>query len=131
MEDARRQAWTTYYIPSYLYAGLIFALSSYSLRVPASLFTFSDKWIHFIEYAIFGLLLARSYINANTGFLKKHFIALAFFTGLACGFFDEYYQNFVPLRGFEVLDLLADTLGILIGVILYNLKFRKTNGPLQ
>ena len=128
---SRRQAWIKYYIPSYLYAGLIFALSSYSLRVPVSLPSFADKWIHFIEYTIFGLLLARSYLNANTGSLKQYFITFAFLTGLACGFFDEYYQAFVPLRGFEVLDLLADTLGILTGVILYSLRFRKTNGPLQ
>ena len=121
MNSARRNMWFKYYIPSYLYAGLIFTLSSYSLVVPPSLPTFSDKWIHFTEYTIFGLLLARSYLNAKTNLLKQYFIIVAFLTGSICGFFDEYYQAFVPLRGFDTLDLLADILGILLGVILYKL----------
>ena len=125
VDNARKQLWIKYYMPSYLYAGLIFALSSYSLIVPPSLPAFSDKWIHFTEYTIFGLFLARSYLNANTGFFKRNFIALALFTGLACGALDEYYQTFVPLRGFEVFDLLADGLGIFVGAILYSIGFKK------
>ncbi|UCH12049.1 MAG: VanZ family protein [Candidatus Omnitrophota bacterium] len=119
MDNIKKQAWFKYYLPSYLYAGLIFTLSSYSLVVPPSLPSFSDKWIHFVEYTIFGLLLARSYLNAKTNFLKQYFIIVAFLTGSICAFFDEYYQSFVPLRGFETLDLLADMLGILSGVMIY------------
>ncbi len=119
MNNTKKQAWFKYYLPSYLYAGLIFTLSSYSLVVLPSLPSFTDKLIHFAEYTIFGLLLARSYLNAKTNLFKHHFIVLAFLTGSICGFFDEYYQTFVPLRGFETLDLLADTLGILLGVMIY------------
>lgn len=127
MDNTRRQIWIKYYIPAYLYAGLIFTLSSYSLQAPSLLPSFIDKYVHFFEYTIFGLLLARSYSNAKTNIFKHNFIVLAFFTGLICGLLDEYYQAFVPLRGFEVLDLLSDALGILSGVILYSLKFKKTN----
>ena len=64
MNSARRNMWFKYYLPSYLYAGLIFTLSSYSLVAPPSLPTFSDKWIHFAEYTIFGLLLATCLVIA-------------------------------------------------------------------
>ena len=126
MNNARRQVWIKYYIPSYLYAGLIFALSSYSLVVPPSLPSFSDKWIHFFEYAIFGFLLARSFFHANTGLYKRYFIILALLAGSICGFLDEYYQSFVPLRGLEALDLLADTVGILTGALIYKIWGRRT-----
>ena len=119
MNNARTEMWVKYYIPSYLYAGLIFALSSYPLVVPTTLPTFSDKWIHFFEYGIFGLLLARSYLHAGRSIFKKHIIIFAFLTGVIIAFLDECYQNSVPHRGFEIFDLSADILGSLTGAILY------------
>mgnify|MGYP001615082069 CR=1 FL=1 len=113
--------WVKYYIPSYLYAGLIFALSSYSLVVPPSLPSFSDEWIHFFEYSIFGFLLARSYSHANTQLFKKYFIIFAFLTGVTCGLSDEYYQSFVPHRGAEFFDFIGDGLGISAGAIFYKI----------
>lgn len=119
MDNVKRQNWVKYYSPSFLYAGLIFALSSYSLIVPPSLPSFSDKYIHFMEYFIFGFLLARSYMHASTANFRRYYILLAVLTGAMCGLMDEYYQTFVPLRGLEALDLLADCLGILSGALIY------------
>lgn len=121
MNIARRQMWVRYYIPSYLYAGLIFAISSYSLMLPPGLPSFSDKVIHFIEYAIFGALLARSYLNARSNNYRQHFVIMAFLTGVLWGLLDEFHQSFVPLREFEYLDLLSDAVGISAGIILYKL----------
>ncbi len=120
MKDTRKQLWIKYYIPSYLYAGLIFSLSSYSFAAPPLVLPqLSDKILHFIEYAIFGFILARSYFYAQTAHYKKYFILFALFTGLLCGFLDEIYQSFVPLRTFENSDLLSDAVGVLAGVLIY------------
>jgi len=119
MDSTKKQLWVKYYIPSYLYAGLIFTLSSYSFNLPPSAPHFSDKFAHLAEYGIFGALLARSYFNANTKFYKKYFIVLALFTGVLCCLLDEYYQSFVPGRFFEYLDMASDTVGILVGAFIF------------
>ncbi|MFH0732900.1 MAG: VanZ family protein [Candidatus Omnitrophota bacterium] len=120
MDTARKQAWIKYYIPSYIYAGLIFTLSSYPLSLPAGLPAFSDVWAHFIEYGIFGFLLARSFSRANTDYYKKYFIIMALLAGVACCICDEYYQTFVPNRmGLEPFDMLGDFFGVLTGSFTY------------
>ena len=128
MDNLRKKLWVKYYLPSYLYAGLIFALSSYSLTLPPSMPKFSDKFIHLIEYGIFGFLLARSYFNATTKSYKKHFIALAFFTGLLWGLLDEFHQTFVPNRMFEYMDWVSDTAGTLTGIFIFLIWERITLG---
>lgn len=119
MLTERKMVWIKYYIPAYLYAGFIFALSSYSFVAPPSLPKFTDKIVHLVEYAIFGFLLARSYFNAKTNYLKQYSIIHTVFTGAFWGLLDEYYQTLVPLRHFESLDLLTDILGIFIGTVIY------------
>lgn len=122
MNIAKKQKWIKYYIPSYLYAGLILTLSSYSLVVPPSLPSFSDHWIHFLEYTIFGALLGRSYSHADNSLYKKYFIIFAFLTGIFLGVLDENYQRIVPHRGYENLDLLGDILGALAGAVIYKIN---------
>ncbi len=122
MNNGKKLIWIKYYLPSYLYAGLIFTLSSYSLNLPPSTPHFTDKFVHMAEYGVFGLLLARSYFNATAKFYKKYFIIWALFTGMLCGVLDEYYQSFVPGRFFEYLDMASDAVGILAGSLIFSLR---------
>lgn len=119
MDNVRKQKWVKYYAPAYIYAGLIFTLSSYSLMLPSSAPHNIDKLIHFSEYVILGFLLARAYFNARTKFFGSHFIIMTLITGILCSVLDECYQTTVPLRTFEYFDLLADTAGIFAGIILF------------
>ena len=70
----------------------------------------SDKTLHFIAFAILSLLLFFSYHIS----LWKGIAYLLFY---AC--FIEFSQYFTPNRCAEWLDIVADSIGIAIGLLLY------------
>ena len=79
----------------------------------------NDKVFHLAIYSVLGLLTYRAFrfswgskLGPFTAFLSVG--AVAFY-----GCTDEFHQWFVPLRQVEVLDLIADTFGGLIGVSLW------------
>ena len=74
-----------------------------------------DKYIHFTEYLLFGMLLLNS-IRFNV--VKKIQIILISFFILFIPIIDESIQYFVPHRVADPFDLLFDYFGILAGVIL-------------
>jgi VanZ family protein len=78
-------------------------------EVPA-LTPFSDKGNHFIAFAVLTLLLSRAYdIRAFSVFVRL----------LSYGIFIEFSQLFTLNRNSEALDVLADAVGILIGLALF------------
>jgi len=97
-----------------IYASFIFILSSLSSPdlslFPA--FYLSDKLFHLVEFSAFGFLLYRAFSEYQTP--KKAFMT-SFFIASLYGFTDELHQYIVPLRNAEALDLLADSLGGLLG----------------
>lgn len=96
------------------YASFIFVLSSLS-NPDLSIFPkfyLSDKLLHFIEFSIFGFLLYRAFGEYQAP--KKAFMT-SFLIASLYGFTDELHQYIVPLRNAEALDLLADSLGGLMG----------------
>jgi len=71
----------------------------------------SDKLLHFLAYVVLGLLpvlWAPSRRTAITVLLSMVALGLA----LECG------QTFVPGRGFELADLVADDAGLLCGALI-------------
>ena len=40
-------------------------------------------------------------------------------TGYAC--IDEYIQTFIPGRNGSIIDVIIDTFGVIIGILLYNI----------
>ena len=111
-----------YWVPVILYAGLITFLSSLSspgVKIPTIFDGYDDKVVHAVEYGIFGILWYRAYrlaagrtIAAYAGFLA---IASAFLFGMT----DEFHQYFVPLREADEWDVVADTIGAALGVIIW------------
>jgi len=71
---------------------------------------FGDKSNHFLAFAFLTLLILHAY--------RLKYIS-AFVWMLLYGIFIEISQLFAVNRSCEVLDVLADTLGIVIGLILY------------
>ena len=70
----------------------------------------SDKWTHFLAFAILTILLRLSYrISAvqTTLFLFLYGILI------------EFSQYFTPNRCAETLDVVADMIGVAIGLLLY------------
>lgn len=108
----RFRAW----LPALAWAGTIFFLSSRSsLPEGPELIPGFDKVAHFGAYALLGLLLAHA-VRA-TGLPLVAAVALGWLYGAS----DEWHQSFVPGRSVELLDWVADALGVLAGVYLFKL----------
>ena len=103
------------WLPVIAWAGLIFALSS----IPAlnsGLGTWDEvlrKCAHVTEYAILGFLLLRA--------IGRELPALL--VGVAYAATDELHQHFVAGRHGSPVDVLIDTVGLLIGTVLVQRLF--------
>jgi hypothetical protein len=114
-----------YIFPLLVYAALIFYGSSQSrwFFQPPDFFS-SDKIYHILEYAVFGVLLAR--ILKEYGFPRSlpgktiWVLVISFLYGAS----DELHQWFVPGRDAAFGDLLADSLGGVLGGFIF-LKFKR------
>ena len=77
------------------------------------------KLAHFIEYFILGILV----INFITRYDKKIIIAILLCIIYATS--DEIHQIFVPGRSCQIIDIMIDSLGSIMGIYLYKLIIKK------
>jgi len=72
-----------------------------------------DKANHFIAFFTLYILLSLAYkklsLNTKAGLLVLFGIQI------------EFVQSFIPQRYFSLLDVVADSIGILIGIVAYKL----------
>ncbi len=111
------------FLPSVLFYGLIFFLSSRPLEVDVS-WPYFDKLAHGAAYTILGFLLAFGFFRSLRATLKTC-LAGVLVTGMSLGILDEVHQIFVPGRTADLRDAAADTIGVILGLILYRLIFKK------
>jgi VanZ family protein len=102
----------TPWIPAALWAGVLFFLSSRSWGDAPSRIPVDDSVVHFGLYFVFGVLLA---LGRRLAVEPPSFFRV-FIIGLLYALSDEVHQLFVPGRTFDPMDLLADGLGVLIGL---------------
>jgi VanZ family protein len=110
--------------PAIGWALFIFILSSLpKLPVPKLEFKFQDKIEHAVAYAVLGYLTARalSYQSRFPG-LRDNFLLLAIVLGIFYGLLDEIHQYFVPGRVSDVADLIADGIGVILGVVIFRYR---------
>ena len=72
---------------------------------------------HFSEYALLGFL-----VFLHLSLYKIHKIKSASFAFAGCTLYailDEIHQTFVPGRGFQIIDILTDASGSLLGILIY------------
>jgi VanZ family protein len=117
--QALKKGFFKYWLPLYVYAGVIFYFSSIPRPLPAISIPYFDKFLHLIEYAVFGVLAARAFKSSPREVLYKNFKILAVLTAVAYGASDEFHQLFVSCRVCDVFDLIADLAGGTIGTIFY------------
>lgn len=110
----------------HLHAALWIGLISVLMMVPADPFSRVESWLplsledwfdkiqHFMAFLVMVVLLARSL--REQGALRRPILIAALAT-LAVSFLLEEAQIVVPWRHFDVKDLVADTLGVLAGVL--------------
>mgnify|MGYP006266422889 CR=1 FL=1 len=106
-----------YFLPAALFYLLIFTLSSRSLAVNIHVYQF-DNVAHAIEFGIMALLLSFGFFHVLRASLGIKTL-LTFFFGLALGILDEFHQYYVPGRHSDILDALADAVGIAGGIFIY------------
>lgn len=81
--------------------------------------SFWDKGNHFVAFFVLYVLLSLAY--KNLGVLTKVLLLLAF------GLQIEIVQYFIEGRFFSLLDVLADSVGIVIGVVVCQWRFSLKN----
>jgi VanZ family protein len=103
--------------PAVVYMAAIFAASSVSVETPlVSRFPLQDKGLHALEFAVLGFLLAHATLRTWPGHAWWRVAALAVVLGVAWGVLDELHQALVPGRHADLLDAVADAVGVVIGV---------------
>jgi VanZ family protein len=120
--DRRRRAW----ILTIAYVAVIFAVSS----IPGSVhlvppFRLSDKLAHVAEYSGLGLLLTAAYRATLPKGRSRWILPCVLGTGLVAGALDELYQTTVPGRSVELLDWVADVVGIVLGNRVWSMLHRR------
>jgi VanZ family protein len=102
------------------WALLIFVLSSLP-KIPTIPTGFRpiDKVAHFVEYFVFGLLLAGAFAHSSGHRPIRRSLVTAGILGVAYAVLDEFHQKFVPGRFATVEDAIADTLGVMVGLFVY------------
>ena len=114
-----------YQLPALLYALLIFAGSSIpSLAPPPLGVHLSDKFYHFVEYAVFGYLCARAFYYQSNRVLRDFALIIALVVGSLYAVSDELHQSMVPGRYADVGDLLADVVGVIFAVLVFSRRRR-------
>lgn len=113
------------YLPVFLWAALIFSLSSQSslLSFEASVLDFIfKKSAHMFVFAVLYLLIFRAYYLSKGKNLSKRNYWLPLLLCLLYSAIDELHQSFVPGRHPAVRDIGYDMLGVLT-VLLYQQNF--------
>ena len=108
-------------LPAFLAAAVLFILSSIPHPPPVILHvSHEDLIMHAIAYGALGFFVARALYHQNRyGRLRKNLLLFTFLIGTIYGISDEIHQYFVPGRITDMLDVLADSAGTLIGFFVF------------
>jgi len=109
--------------PPLLWAAAVFFASSQPTLPHLPSVLGWDKLQHSAAYGVGGFLIARALGGGWRGAL------LAALLGSLYGASDEANQYFVPNRTPDVLDWMADTLGVTAGACLWRLHRSRTHAP--
>ena len=113
------QKFTIYWFPIIVYCLLIYIQSSYPSPQSLPDFPFLDKLLHFACYAFLGALFLRAFNTTPLKHNLKLVLFLSVFLSALYGISDEIHQHFVPYRSADYRDVLANILGSIAGVYIY------------
>lgn len=110
-----------------LWCGVIFYFSSIPYLMIEQLGVLDlilRKIAHISEYAVLSALLFRAFKTTT----KLSYNKIYLYTVSLCILYaisDEIHQHFVPGRNCRILDIVIDTVGVILGIVLY-IKNSKT-----
>jgi len=108
-----------YWLPILIYCLLIFIQSSYPSIESVPELPNIDKVFHFVAYALLGALFLRAFKTSRIKNNVKLMLILSVLLSSLYGISDEIHQYFVPYRDADLMDVLADMLGGVMGVYIY------------
>ncbi len=114
-----------YWFPILIYCLLIFIQSSYPSIKSVPELPYIDKVLHFFAYALLGALFLRAFKTTRIKNKLKLVLILSVLLSSLYGISDEIHQYFVPYRSADHTDVLADMLGGIMGVYIYQAIARK------
>lgn len=104
-----------YWLPVILYCLFIFIQSSFPTPVQPRGVFMADKLLHLLGYALLAALYFRAQASTRPEApLGEALASSVLFTSLY-GAMDELHQAFVPSRSADIVDVLADAAGAVIG----------------
>ena len=102
-----------YWVPTVLWMGVIFFLSTLPESATPGRGIISDKVCHAAEYFVLAFLILFA-LQRTTQFRFFTSFWITFTWVAVYGLSDEIHQLFVPTRQFDVGDLLADVCGVVV-----------------
>ena len=109
------------WFPLIAYCIFIYVQSSHPSPEHLPSFRFMDKMLHVAAYAVLAILFLRAY---QTLPIRHNIRMIAFLSILSAslyGISDEIHQYFVPFREADIFDGIADTVGAITGVLVYQM----------
>lgn len=79
----------------------------------------SDKLYHFIAFAGLSFLLCWAIPSSKVSWVKILVVAASI--ALSYAVIDELTQQFIPGRSCDIWDVAADSVGVLIGLVVYSI----------
>lgn len=113
--------WLRGWAPVLAWAALIFFVSSRP-TLPVPLGGGTDKIAHFGAYSVLGIALGHARVATGIS------LPVAAVAGIVYGLVDELHQSTVPGRAAEVGDWVADSLGVIAGLLAHHLWRRARSG---
>lgn len=80
---------------------------------------FIRKLAHFTIFTIIGFCISMFIGSYDMNKIISTLLSFTLTTGYAC--IDEYIQTFIPGRNGSINDVMIDTSGVIIGILLYNI----------
>jgi VanZ family protein len=112
--------------PALVYMGLIYYLSSLS-HPPSALVIAPDYVLHGVEYFVLYVLVFLAMHEGLHRYPGRGSFWVPAVFAVLYGMLDEYHQKFVPNRDASIRDLLADMVGVGVGVPFVLLSDRVMN----
>ncbi len=109
----------TRWFPLIAYCIFIFFQSSHPTPQEIPSFRFMDKMLHIAAYAVLAILFYRAYQTLPIRHNLRLLLLLSILSASLYGISDEIHQYFVPFREADIFDGIADTIGAIIGVLVY------------
>ena len=112
------RSWTLYWVPFFLYSGLIVFLSHQSDPTFGHALIYNDKLVHAGEYFILFLLTVRAFRQSSWPHLVRYSIVFSLLYAVVFACADEWHQSFIALRSMSFCDIVADVGGITAGALI-------------